>query len=358
MNYNENIGSIITDARKKKGISQNELAKRLFVTRQAVSNWENGKAFPDVSVIFKLCKILDIDIRKVVDLDKNIKIEQVIEVEKKKTNRRNLMLIGIIVLIFAAIIITLVIVLNRNQFVVYQVYLDAKEFELNDSLIVKSKVKNYFQFGTLISHIADTDENTTYNIRVYKKNDNQEKLVFEQQYRNNIYIVEDYGYGEYFDDLDSSLDNLYLEISYFDDVKHVYNYKLYVKEVFRSNSLLYLKNESIGQGELLNIEKLDENNLLKYGYTYDAKLDNFIKTMDNIKIKVYPQNNLLVYQENLEEGILNIQYFASHNRFHVTLYNADGNVIDNENYIGDSYEKNYEEAINFLKNEYQNIGGK
>ena len=63
MNYNENIGNIIASARKKKNMSQNNLAKRLFVTRQAISNWELGKTYPDVSVIFKLCKILDIDIK-------------------------------------------------------------------------------------------------------------------------------------------------------------------------------------------------------------------------------------------------------------------------------------------------------
>ena len=38
---------IIRDLRVKKGLSQEELAERVFVTRQAVSRWENGETIPN-----------------------------------------------------------------------------------------------------------------------------------------------------------------------------------------------------------------------------------------------------------------------------------------------------------------------
>ena len=232
MNYRDNLADVLVKARKRMQMSQDTLAKKMFVTRQAVSNWENGKAYPDVSLIFKLCKTLKIDIKQIVDLDKNIKIEDLITIEKRKTNRRNLILGGVLVLVFFVVIGTLIIVFNRNAFSVYNVYLDSQEFELDNCIIVKSKVKNYMQFGTLISRLDNTNDDTVYNIRMYKKNQNEERLIFEQDYERNIKIIEDYGYKEYFDDTDMGIDNLYLEISFIvDNKKETYNYKLRVEDL-------------------------------------------------------------------------------------------------------------------------------
>lgn len=45
--------------RKKKGLTQRELAARLFVTRQAVSKWELGVTEPDLQTLKRLCEALD-----------------------------------------------------------------------------------------------------------------------------------------------------------------------------------------------------------------------------------------------------------------------------------------------------------
>lgn len=362
MNYNENIGNIIASARKKKNMSQNNLAKRLFVTRQAVSNWELGKTYPDVSVIFKLCKILDIDIKTIIDLDKNIKVENIIEIEKKKTNRRNLIFIGLIVLVFVAIIITLFIVFNHNAFVVYNVYLDSDEFELNNSLIVKSKIKNYFQFGTLVSKLEDTGNDTIYNIRLYKKNDNnEEKLIFEQAYKDNIIISEDYGYGEYFDDFDVDLNNLYLKISYFkDNAEHTYDYKLRVKESFKSDSLIYLKDKAISNYSEPYQKNDDVNitNLTNNGYVYDNYYNGFVKQIDNRTIMYYPKINFLSFKETNNNSIVLIDYFITQNRFKVTICDLKGNEIEKQDLVDDFSQSAYADEIDLIKSELLLTGGK
>ena len=53
---------IIYDLRMKKGLSQDELAERLFVTRQAVSRWENGETTPNVETLKLLSKFFDVSI--------------------------------------------------------------------------------------------------------------------------------------------------------------------------------------------------------------------------------------------------------------------------------------------------------
>ncbi len=56
------IGKFISKCRKKKGITQNELAELLGVTNRAVSKWETGICMPDAGTIPELCQILDISI--------------------------------------------------------------------------------------------------------------------------------------------------------------------------------------------------------------------------------------------------------------------------------------------------------
>lgn len=52
--------NVIIDIRKKHGFSQEELAEKLFVTRQAVSRWENGETTPNIETLKTISKIFDI----------------------------------------------------------------------------------------------------------------------------------------------------------------------------------------------------------------------------------------------------------------------------------------------------------
>ncbi|MBP3300699.1 MAG: helix-turn-helix domain-containing protein [Clostridia bacterium] len=53
---------IIRDLRTKKGLSQEELAEKVFVTRQAVSRWENGETVPNTETLKFLSKLFDVSI--------------------------------------------------------------------------------------------------------------------------------------------------------------------------------------------------------------------------------------------------------------------------------------------------------
>ena len=53
---------VILELRTKKGLSQDELAEKVFVTRQAVSRWENGETVPNVETLKLLSKFFDVSI--------------------------------------------------------------------------------------------------------------------------------------------------------------------------------------------------------------------------------------------------------------------------------------------------------
>lgn len=59
---NSEFSKILKKKRYEMGISQETLAKKLFVTKAAVSNWEKGNRIPDIDMVIKIAKCLDIDI--------------------------------------------------------------------------------------------------------------------------------------------------------------------------------------------------------------------------------------------------------------------------------------------------------
>ena len=48
--------------RAEKGLSQNEIAKRMYVTKVTVSRWENGNRLPDAAMIYRLSEVLGVDV--------------------------------------------------------------------------------------------------------------------------------------------------------------------------------------------------------------------------------------------------------------------------------------------------------
>ncbi len=62
MSFGSNIGYL----RKKKGMTQEEFAERMYVSRQTVSRWETDSVYPDVETVIKLCEVLECDMETLV----------------------------------------------------------------------------------------------------------------------------------------------------------------------------------------------------------------------------------------------------------------------------------------------------
>ena len=56
------LGNKIKYYRGEKELSQEELAERVYVSRQTISNWENNKSYPDINSIVLLSEIFEISI--------------------------------------------------------------------------------------------------------------------------------------------------------------------------------------------------------------------------------------------------------------------------------------------------------
>jgi len=109
----EKIGKFILECRKNKKMTQSELAEKLGVTDKSVSNWENGRNMPDLSLFKPLCDELEITINELISgekIDKQVyqeKFEEniinTIDYTTKKIKEKN-NLIGMMLIIFGLLL--------------------------------------------------------------------------------------------------------------------------------------------------------------------------------------------------------------------------------------------------------------
>lgn len=64
------IGQTIRELRKERGLSQEELAKLLFLSQDTISLWERGKSLPDVVAVIKLTKIFNVTSDYILGIEK------------------------------------------------------------------------------------------------------------------------------------------------------------------------------------------------------------------------------------------------------------------------------------------------
>ncbi len=81
------LSSQIKKYRTELGLSQEELAEKVYVTRQTVSNWETGKSYPDIHSLLLLGTLFDLSLDQLIKGDLETMKEIINEQEVKKFNR-------------------------------------------------------------------------------------------------------------------------------------------------------------------------------------------------------------------------------------------------------------------------------
>lgn len=131
-----NISSQIRNHRKRISLSQEELAERIYVSRQTISNWETGRSYPDVHNLLLLSALYEISIDELIKGD--------VEIMKEKISNRELHnLSWMMILFFALMFLTLPLVKNISSYyfiltlvfgaamILYAVKIEKKKKELD-----------------------------------------------------------------------------------------------------------------------------------------------------------------------------------------------------------------------------------
>ena len=117
-------GMIISDARKKLKMTQKDLADKLFVSDKAVSKWERGLCFPDISVLIPLTETLNISLYDLLRGEK-VNKEEVEETlkntinysnnELKRKKKKYIIISSISIFIVVVISIISILVINNDR---------------------------------------------------------------------------------------------------------------------------------------------------------------------------------------------------------------------------------------------------
>ena len=81
------LGGQIKRYRTRLGLSQEELADRIFVTRQSVSNWENSRTYPDLQSLLRLSDLFGLSLDELIKGDIETMKEEINRLEIQKMNR-------------------------------------------------------------------------------------------------------------------------------------------------------------------------------------------------------------------------------------------------------------------------------
>lgn len=79
------LGPHIKEHRKELGLSQDDLAERIYVSRQTISNWECGRTYPDVQSLLLLSNVFGVTVDSLIKGDVET-MAQVMDAAVKKYN--------------------------------------------------------------------------------------------------------------------------------------------------------------------------------------------------------------------------------------------------------------------------------
>ena len=81
---NISLGEKIRDYRKKAGLSQEQLAEKLHVSRQAITKWENNKGVPDISNLISISDEFGVTLDELIKEDAVVKKKIISDSSSKK----------------------------------------------------------------------------------------------------------------------------------------------------------------------------------------------------------------------------------------------------------------------------------
>lgn len=322
MGNNVKIGQFIKEERKKLSLSQEELARKLGVTRQAVSRWERGICLPDYYLVSIICEIFKITANEFLvgerikkENEKEINDLSITILKNEKNKRRKLFISLSLIIIF--LILSFLIFYFFNTYKKVEVYMasgKSEKFEISNTLMMVTNDEVHFNFSGLK---ANNDTKKIKEIYLYFLKNDDERKIFSDSCQNYCSpekftrtIIQRKGGNEYFeyDDLEILKENLYVKITYLEDEKEQEeNFKLDFKQMYINNNLLFqYKDENdlepINEEENNFQENLKEK-VIKNNFIHKEENDTgneyYVKKYQNdVKVKFYMEPKLITIENN------------------------------------------------------------
>lgn len=305
-----NFSTFIKELRMEKGLSQEELAKALYVHRTTVNKWENDNVIPLNDKLLLIADYFDISVdellngkRSDINTASSTRNNTIIELIKSKTRSQKLLIYSVLgTLIIILCFLAYYFISNYNSIKLYRVYGENENIRTRDGLLFFSKDKVYFKPG----NFYDVNDNivSVDLIRLYYFDANGDEVILLTGASKNLIIEKEKSRETFVDRIYRNkkfyMDACYkntcqkMELSYFNDFK---NDNL-INNKTKSGSLTSLNDDYIeGKSQLvnsliLNGFKLSDNNsyfLEENNITY-----NYLQRMDVVQMTYDDGENKLV----------------------------------------------------------------
>lgn len=287
-------GKFICNLRKEKKLSQRDLAESIPLTRQAISSWENGRSFPDSSVLKILANIFEVTTDELIAGERlvneeqieSIKLDLVDEVNtKNKTIKNNIIISSLIIGILLLFFFGYYFFTSFNTIKVYKIFGEKNQYFTENGIFILTKQKSYLRIGS----IKSKNNINIKNIKLYYLKNNKRQIIYDND-NTDILITEYFGYNEFFsyDDTKYIIKTLSMEITDENNKKEIV--KLSVKKDFSNNLLMYIKEFNLLEKEVNHVK--NENNL-------------FTKSIKKIKEIGEENNNTYFYKSNDNKIFIN-----------------------------------------------------
>lgn len=161
----EKFGKFIKKLRKDNNLTQDELAKKLGVTYQAVSKWENGKSIPDIAILKTISLLFNVNIDEL--LDGTVK-------DKKKLNKKIFIPITLLGICLLGILVFFVVHKETYQFKVLET--DSNDFEIS-GVLAFSPSKSSIYISSINYNNSDDTEYKSLSCSLYDVNGNAKTKI-------------------------------------------------------------------------------------------------------------------------------------------------------------------------------------
>ena len=181
----QKIGDFLTDLRKQRKLTQQEVADKLFVSREAVSKWERGLCLPDYQSMLLLCKLYNISTNELFigefeneenrELLNEAPIKEMINLKNKNKVVIHKFIFLIIILLLSFFIYYFVN--NYKSIKVYVIAGQGNYFDISQGMLITSPSKTYIQLGEIINNEGSSED--IKSITLYYKDDNKKEILLE-----------------------------------------------------------------------------------------------------------------------------------------------------------------------------------
>ena len=330
----EKIGKFIAERRKAIKLTQEELASKLGVSNRSVSNWENGKNMPDLSLFKDLCEILDISINEFLSGEKiNSNNEDAINnvtlslyTAKNKKNKI-IKILSFSLVIFIIIFLLYYFLISYQSVKIYTINGNSENVNLSDGLFIITNENIYFDASDFL---LTNEEDKITRLTLFYADKNHQKHFIASNTGDTLMFRDYMGYDDYFDtsNLDYIMKNMYLNIYYEDTMEQM---KLSLIKDYVNKKIFHLKRDNIGvenkkANNPINVE--DKYLLYRLRSRYEKYNDGYryTKTENGITTEINLFNNLINIIS--DDSTKRKEWSYNINNHQMTYNDGKGNIIN------------------------------